>query len=1031
MTSCHAIWAIVPVKSFVAAKRRLSAALTADNRALLARAMFEDVLDVLARCREYFAGIVIVTADDTAAALAAGRDFEVVSDRGFDGINVAVQVGLDYVLKNNGAGVVVVPADIPHVTCDAVAQAVNAIGMPSSFAIVEAMDDGGTNLLACGSASALPLCFGSDSFKKHRDAAHARGFKVHVLAAGDLGLDIDRPENLTSFVALKSKTRTHEFLASLGFLDRSFRSSVPLDGFPDNHNLTRDEALHLVSLSELAPLLRAASDRRDRAHGSQISYSRKVFIPLTRLCRDVCHYCTFARSPRRGEPAFLSREEVLAIACAGRDMDCKEALFTLGDKPELRYRAACDALARLGHSSTLSYLAEMARLVFDETGLLPHVNPGLLDAHDLAALRRASISQGIMLESASSRLMEKGAPHHGSPDKNPASRLATIRMAGEQRVPLTTGILIGIGETREERIEALLALRDFHEAYGHLQEIIIQNFCPKPGTRMANAPAPAVDEHLWTIAIARLIFPPSMNIQAPPNLNPGALHQLINAGINDWGGISPVTPDYVNPEAPWPHLRALKQATNAAGKELRERLAIYPAFASDHRTWIDPSFHKALLQRVDADGWPRTDDWSPGTMAPLPAEAQQLAAPRILTSELAKIVDRAAAGRTLAEREIVRLFQARGGDFAAICAAANALRQDTCGDAISYVVTRNINYTNICSFKCQFCAFSKGKTSENLRGRPYNISLEEIATRAQQAWQRGATEVCMQGGIHPDFTGQTYLEICQIVRAAVPDMHIHAFSPLEVHQGAATLRLSVEEFLIRLRQAGLDTLPGTAAEVLDDEVRATLCPDKINTARWLEVMRTAHGLGFKTTATIMFGHVDQYLHWARHLLRQRALQAEFGGFTEFVPLPFVHMEAPIYLKGRARRGPTFREAVLMHAVARLAFHPLLTNIQTSWVKMGPKGVTVCLCAGANDLGGTLMDETITRSAGATHGQEMTPNAMEGIIRSLGRVPRQRDTLYHSVSEERYRASFNGAPAADTPNVMTAPANRTMPDFLLF
>jgi FO synthase len=780
-----------------------------------------------------------------------------------------------------------------------------------------------------------------------------------------------------------------------------------LSDFPADAALAPVDAYRLVELRDLAPLLHASARRRDNAHGGLVSYSRKVFIPLTKLCQDVCHYCTFAHWPRPDEPAYLSREAVLQIARAGRDAGCDEALFTLGAKPELRYRSAREALERLGHRTTLSYLAEAAQLVFHETGLLPHVNPGLLTAADLAALRRVSVSQGMMLESASARLGQRGGPHFGSPDKDPTARLASIQTAGEQHVPFTTGILIGIGETRRERIDALLALRDLHEMHGHIQEIIIQNFRPKPGTRMAEAAAPSLEEHLWTIAVARLIFPPSMNIQAPPNLNPGALNRLVEAGINDWGGVSPVTPDHVNPEAPWPHLRVLERATQAAGKRLVERLAIYPSYARASQAWVDPALRTALLHRIDADGWPRTDDWSPGTAVPLPAEAQRVASPSTTSPEFARIVDRAAAGRMLTENDIVRLFQARHDEFAAVCASADALRRDTSGEAVSYVVTRNINYTNICSFKCQFCAFSKGKMSENLRGRPYNLSLEEVARRAQEAWDRGATEVCMQGGIHPDFTGQTYLEICRAVRAAVPGMHVHAFSPLEVHQGAATLGISVGEFLALLKQAGLGTLPGTAAEVLDDEVRAVLCPDKINTERWLTVMREAHRNGFKTTATIMYGHVDGYVHWARHLLRLRELQADTGGFTEFVPLPFVHMEAPIFLKGRSRRGPTFREAVLMHAVARLVLHPLIKNVQTSWVKMGPEGVKACLRAGANDLGGTLMDETITRSAGAVHGQEMTPAAMESIIRSIGRIPRQRNTVYEDVSDERYAAAFSG------------------------
>ena len=767
--------------------------------------------------------------------------------------------------------------------------------------------------------------------------------------------------------------------------------------------MTDAEALALVECHDLDRLMQAAAARRDAAHGNIVSYSRKVFVPLTQLCRDVCHYCTFAQAPADDKPPYLTIDAVLAIARAGQAAQCKEVLFTLGDKPEVRYPAARSALERLGHETTLSYLAEAANAVLAETGLLPHLNPGCMTAADLAALRRVSISQGIMLESASDRLCEPGGPHHGSPDKMPSVRLETIRIAGEQRIPFTTGILIGIGETRRERVEALLALRALHETYGHLQEIIIQNFRPKLGTRMAGVPAVALDEHLWTIAVARLVFPPSMNIQAPPNLSAGALAPLIDAGINDWGGVSPVTPDHVNPEAPWPHLKVLERATKAAGKELVERLAIYPSYVRSAHEWVDKSLQTSLLHKVDADGWPRTDEWSPGMAGALPHVA-----PHVATSssrQIASILSRVGADVPLNEQDLVRLFRARGDEFTEVCAAADALRREASGDVISYVVCRNINYTNVCYFKCQFCAFSKGKLSENLRGRPYTLSMDEIARRAREAWDRGATEVCMQGGIEPSFTGQTYLEICAAVREAVPGMHIHAFSPLEVHQGAATLGVPVGEFLATLKEAGLGTLPGTAAEILDDEVRAVLCPDKIGTDRWLDVMRTAHGIGFKTTSTIMYGHVDRYEHWARHLLRIRALQVETGGFTEFVPLPFVHMEAPIYLKGRARRGPTFREAVLMHAVARLALHPVLTNIQTSWVKMGPEGVKVCLESGANDLGGTLMDETITRSAGAVHGQEMTPARMESIIRSIARIPRQRTTVYGDAPEERYAASF--------------------------
>jgi len=766
----------------------------------------------------------------------------------------------------------------------------------------------------------------------------------------------------------------------------------------------------LVNHNDLDSLLRAAARRRDAAHGNQVSYSRKVFIPLTQLCRDVCHYCTFAHPPRAGEKPYLSLEQMVEIARAGKAAGCKEALFTLGDKPELRYRLAREELERLGHATTLSYLAQAAETVFRETGLLPHINPGLMTREDIAALRAVSVSQGIMLESSSERLCEKGKPHYGSPDKQPAARLETIRLAGELKVPFTTGILVGIGETRAERIASLLALRDLNDAHGHIQEIIIQNFRPKPGTRMADVPALALDEHLWTIAVARLLFEPQMNIQAPPNLSPGALGRLVAAGINDWGGVSPVTPDHVNPEAPWPHLRLLDAATGAAGKRLVERLAIYPTYARDLSRWVAEGLRKAVLDRIDGQGLPRTDEWQPGLVAELPRQDLDwiARAPSIADAPLAPVLDAAQRGAGLDEAQVVSLFEARGEDFAAVCRAADELRAEVNGDTVSYVVTRNINYTNICYFKCQFCAFSKGKLSENLRGRPYDLPMEEIARRVVEAWQRGASEVCMQGGIHPSYTGQKYLDICRAVKAAVPQMHIHAFSPLEIHQGAQTLGLPVADFLAMLKEAGLGTLPGTAAEILDDEVRAVLCPDKIRTGQWLDVMRAAHRTGFSSTSTIMFGHIDGYRNWARHLLRVRDLQMETGGFTEMVPLPFVAMEAPIYLKGRARPGPTFRETILVHAVARLALHPHIRNIQASWVKLGAEGVRQCLAAGVNDLGGTLMDESISRAAGASHGQEMTPQTMEDIIRSCGRRPLQRNTLYQPASEAQRLRSFAAA-----------------------
>lgn len=758
--------------------------------------------------------------------------------------------------------------------------------------------------------------------------------------------------------------------------------------------MTTDDVRAIGEL-QLSELLAVSENATLRAHGSVVTYSRKVFIPLTKLCRDVCHYCTFATTPRAVDAAFLSREEVLAIARAGVAAGCREALFTLGDRPEHRYESARKALAALGHETTLSYLREMAAAVLQETGLLPHLNAGLMDDADYSALRPVSASMGLMLETTSDRLSAKGGPHHGSPDKIPARRIAAIAAAGRVRVPFTTGLLIGIGETRAERVEALVAIRDLHRLHGHIQEVIIQNFRAKAGTKIAAYPEPPLEEHLWTIAAARLILDPAMTIQAPPNLrSPGELAALLRAGVNDWGGVSPVTPDHVNPEAPWPHLDALEQATAAAGRVLRERLAIGPAYAREPETWLEPGLAKVVRRSVDARGLPVTDGWHAGSGGAVP----DIGSTGVMTAstQLEAIIDRACAGDRLDDAQIVRLFEADGPELTRIAAAADGLRHEAVGDAVSFVVNRNINYTNICLYKCGFCAFSKGSTKAE-RGPAYRLDMEEVARRAVDAMKRGATEVCLQGGIHPDYDGETYLGVLRAVRDAAPSLHVHAFSPLEVTHGASTLGLPLEDYLGRLKNAGLSTLPGTAAEILDDEVRAIICPDKIDTDGWLDVMRTAHRVGLRTTATIMFGHVERYDHWARHLRRVRDLQAETGGFTEFVPLPFVHMEAPIWRRGRSRSGPSFREALLMHAIARLVLHPLIPNIQTSWVKLGAEGAAAALRAGANDLGGVLMDESITRAAGGQNGQLCDADGMVAIARRAGRHTRQRTTLYGEVA----------------------------------
>jgi FO synthase len=810
-------------------------------------------------------------------------------------------------------------------------------------------------------------------------------------------------------------------------------------------------ALAVLPEAPLDELLPVAESLTLAGFAEVVTYSRKVFIPLTQLCRDVCHYCTFAKAPRQLKGAYLSPEEVLAIARAGAAVDCKEALFTLGDKPEERHKAARAALDTANATSTLEYLERMAKLVLQETGLLPHLNPGVMDAGDLQRLRPVSVSMGLMLESAAERLCERGGPHFGSPDKRPERRLATLRSAGELRVPMTTGLLIGIGETRRERIESLLALRELHDAHGHLQELIIQNFRAKPGTRMAKAPEPALEEQLWTIAVARLLFGSGMSIQAPPNLQPEGLASLVRAGINDWGGVSPVTPDHVNPEAPWPHLEDLARSTDAAGRDLVERLALTPAYAARPEIWTDSAITPRVRRASDSRGFARPDRWFAGSGAPLPAIAERWsagsAAPVPPVTEqssagkpgnsrvsslrsggdaaeiagigrgkkTAAIIDAARAGHALNESDIVRLFSVEGRDLDEVIAAADELRHESVGDTVTYVINRNINYTNICLYHCGFCAFSKGRGAADLRGPAYNLELDEVARRTVEAAAAGATEVCLQGGIHPSFTGQTYLNIVRAVKEAVPWMHVHAFSPLEVSHGASTLGLPLATYLEKLRDAGLSTLPGTAAEILDDEIRDIICRDKLRTDEWLEVIATAHEVGLRTTSTIMFGHVEQPVHWARHLQRLRALQTRTGGITEFVPLGYVHMEAPLWRKGRTRSGPSFREAVLMHAVSRLVLHPLIKNIQTSWVKMGAQGAAICLGAGANDLGGTLMNESITRAAGGVHGQELDASKLQALAQSIGRTARQRTTLYGPPDEEPVNEDRLPLPSREMPS----------------
>ncbi|MCY3861810.1 MAG: 5-amino-6-(D-ribitylamino)uracil--L-tyrosine 4-hydroxyphenyl transferase CofH [bacterium] len=738
---------------------------------------------------------------------------------------------------------------------------------------------------------------------------------------------------------------------------------------------------------------------RDRAHGTRVTYSPKVFIPLTMLCRDKCGYCTFAQPPARLESPYLSEHEVLAIAEAGAAAGCHEALFTLGERPELRYPDAAKWLARHGFDSTVDYMAHATRLVVEKSGLLPHANAGALYLEELALLRKTAPSQGMMLET----LADLDC-HRGSPDKTAERRLATLDAAGELAIPFTTGILVGIGETRVDRIDALEAIAESHRRWGHVQEVIVQNFLPKPGTAMHNAPPCQHEEYLEAIALARLILPEEIHLQAPPNLSDD-FGQLLDAGIDDWGGISPVTADHVNPERPWPAVDRLRAVTEAKGFSLAPRLTVYPEYALDPERWLDADMRFPVLDRSDAEGLGRPDDggWYSGADAAPPV----LLAPAgqngsgdgrtIAGGAVAEVLAGVRDGQEVGVDEIVTLFSARGSEVRAVASLADELRQAAVGDEVTWVSNRNINYTNVCTFKCRFCGFSKGPLSLNLRGDPYLLTLDDIAERTAEAADAGATEVCLQGGIHPSFDGDYYIDVTRAVKDAVPGIHVHGFTALEVTEGARRLEEPLADYLRRLIDAGLRSLPGTAAEILDDGIREVICPDKIDTGEWLEAHRIAHGLGLRSNVTIMFGTVEQPVHWARHLVRTRELQMETGGFTEFVPLPFVHMAAPIYLQRRSRRGPTFREALLMHAVGRIAYHGWIHNIQASWVKLGMAGAAQMLQAGVNDLGGTLINENISRAAGASHGQEVTESDLRELCAPLGRPLRQRTTLYDAVA----------------------------------
>ncbi|MFK0228405.1 bifunctional FO biosynthesis protein CofGH [Streptomyces sp. NPDC090303] len=774
-----------------------------------------------------------------------------------------------------------------------------------------------------------------------------------------------------------------------------------------------------------------------------VTYSKSVFIPLTRLCRDKCHYCTFVTVPgklrRDGHGMFMSPDEVLDIARRGAEAGCKEALITLGDKPEDRWPEAREWLDAHGYDDTIAYVRAMAIRILEETGLLPHLNPGVLSWTDFQRLKPVAPSMGMMLETTATRLWsEPGGPHHGSPDKEPAVRLRVLEDAGRSSVPFTSGLLLGIGETLEERAESLFALRRIARAYHSIQELIIQNFRAKPDTAMRGMPDAELDDLVATVAVARIIMGPSACLQAPPNLVDSAYERLIAAGIDDWGGVSPLTIDHVNPERPWPQIEELAARSAAAGFELRERLCVYPEFVTRGEPWLDPR----LLPHVRALADPETGLANPG--APVrglpwqePDEAftatgrtdlhttidtegrtgdrrqdfdevygdwealREAAAPGMVPERVDADVREALAVAAddptrLTDAQALALLHADGAALDALTRVADDVRASVTGDDVTYIVTRNINFTNVCYTGCRFCAFAQRRTDADA----YTLSLDQVADRAEQAWDVGAVEVCMQGGIHPDLPGTAYFDIARAVKQRVPGMHVHAFSPMEVVNGATRTGLSIREWLTAAKEAGLDSIPGTAAEILDDEVRWVLTKGKLPTATWIEVITTAHELGIRSSSTMMYGHVDQPRHWLGHFRTLSRIQQETGGFTEFVTLPFIHTNAPVYLAGIARPGPTVRDNRAVIAMARLLLHPHIPNIQTSWVKLGTEGAAEMLRSGANDLGGTLMEETISRMAGSSYGSYRSIRDLEAIAEAAGRPARPRTTLYGEVPRER-------------------------------
>jgi FO synthase len=726
----------------------------------------------------------------------------------------------------------------------------------------------------------------------------------------------------------------------------------------------------------------------------RITFSRNYTLSLSRTCQCYCKYCAFATHQAHIHPP----DEVERRLDEAVRRNCKELLVLTGERPEVNPEVA-RRLAGWGHEDFTSYVAWACERAL-ERGILPHTNLGALGREDLARLREVTASQGLMLESVSERLMD--TVHAGSPTKHPAARLATIEAAGELRIPFTSGILVGIGESEEERVASLEALAQVHDRHGHLQEVILQNFVPHPryygqevaeiadaaarrrwesGISNGHNPVPApewscpvtIEDMKRLIAEARRLMP-GVGIQVPPNLADW-WGDLVDAGATDLGGLS-ANGDHISPEHAFPSPHELRKTLAPRGYALTERLCVYPHYMDSE--WME----QGVLDVIKLKYWSFIPRRGSGR------RSEESIDPGIAPEAIAKGSD----GAELTEDELTALFaETRSEVIEQMRVAADGLRAELAGDTATFVVNRNINFTNVCVVGCAFCGFGQGRRSPDA----YHVTEDDFRQRIAEATEFGATEVCMQGGIHPEYELEDYGRWLRLAKDAAPDIHLHAYSPMEIHfmcERSGRPPLEVFEYLI---DCGLGSTPGTAAEVLDDGVRQRISPNKLPVDRWVEIIEASHAAGLRSTSTVMFGHIEEPRELARHMRVIRALQERTGGITEFVPLSFIPFNTML---GRTHgiEEISATENLKHTAVFRLALGRTIRNLQASWVKMGLEAATEALRWGVNDLGGTLMEENISRMAGSQHGVRLEPEQLIAAARAGGRRPAQRTTLYDIV-----------------------------------